>query len=208
MISKKILKYNKNVGILPLHNRIYYEEEKIGNVFYMRELNYLVKKLKNGEQKYFKEFYDHTKTSVFYLVKKTLGNHSLHAEDVMQEVYVTFLNKLPVIDDNKNYKAYLLSIAKLKSLDEIKKHARIDKSVEIADLPFSVTDNKLSDFPLMEYCKTKLTEEEFRLLELSVVYGFKQVEIAKMTKTSISTVNWRYNKLLLKIRKFYEEVYG
>lgn len=174
----------------------------------MRELNYLVKKLKNGEQKYFKEFYDRTKTGVFYLVKKTLGNHSLHAEDVMQEVYVTFLNKLPVIDDNKNYKAYLLSIAKSKSLDEIKKHLRIDKSVEIADLPFSVTDNELSDFPLMEYCKTKLTEEEFRLLELSVVYGFKQVEIAKMTKTSISTVNWRYNKLLLKIRKFYEEVYG
>lgn len=159
----------------------------------MRELNYLVKKLKNGEQKYFKEFYDRTKTGVFYLVKKTLGNHSLHAEDVMQEVYVTFLNKLPVIDDNKNYKAYLLSIAKSKSLDEIKKHLRIDKSVEIADLPFSVTDNELSDFPLMEYCKTKLTEEEFRLLELSVVYGFN-VSLIDMTDDELDALEDYYEK--------------
>lgn len=173
----------------------------------MLNLDKIVKKLKNGEKEYFSEFYALTKSAVFYVVKNTLGSFSVYSEDVMQDTYITFLNKLPYIDEGKNYKAYLLSIAKSKSLDELRKHKRIDKSIDPSEMTISVLDTEINGFPLIDYCKKNLKEEEFRLLELAVIYGFKQVEIAKMTKTSVSTVNWRYLKLLVKIRKFYEEVY-
>ena len=52
-----------------------------------------------------------------------------------------------------------------------------------------------------------LSEKEWELLELCVVFGYKRVEAAKLLGAPVSTVNWQYNNILKKLGKSFKEVY-
>ena len=167
------------------------------------KINALVEKLKSGNNEYFNKFYELTKGPVFYTIKKIVGSADI-ASDVMQDTYVSFINALGNIDENKNAYSYLITTAKNKAINEYKKVSRIEYIDFLENLPYETTD---MDAPLLNYCKQHLTKEEFELLEDVVVYGYKQIEIAKKLKKPISTFNWQYNQLLKKINKFCKEVY-
>lgn len=78
------------------------------------KINALVKRLKKGKTRYFDEFYDLTKKAVYFTVFKILGT-AAESNDVMQDVYVSFLNRLDDIDENGAY-AYLVASAKTRRL--------------------------------------------------------------------------------------------
>lgn len=169
-----------------------------------KNINALVKKLRHGQSEYFNEFYDATKTAVFFTINKIVNNRTA-AEDIMQETYVSFINNLHIIDDNRNAYSYLLTTAKNKAINEYKKIARVDYIDFLEDLPYEQGD---LDAPLLNYAKEKLTSEEWDMLERTVVLGYRRVEVAKQLNKPISTVNWQYNQVLKKVQKFYKEVYN
>ncbi|MGN0961936.1 MAG: RNA polymerase sigma factor [Christensenellales bacterium] len=169
-------------------------------------VHYLIKKLQEGRKEYFEEFYETTKSAVFYMTKKYLNNIT-SIEDIMQESYIAFLNNLDKINCNDNPISYLLTITKNKTIDELRKNNKID-FIDLDNLQIIDNNNNyLSDFPLLMYCKKRLTKDEFYLLEMTVIYDYKRVEVAKILNQPISTINWKYNELLKKIKKFYKEVY-
>lgn len=103
---------------------------------------------------------------------------------------------------------YLCSIAANKALDSIKKDVKIDKSVQSDELIIGKCDEYACDAPLLNLCKKRLDEEEYFILENTVVFGYTRVEVAKMLDKPVSTVNRRYNKILEKIKKLATEVYA
>ena len=161
------------------------------------KINALVKRLKKGKTRYFDEFYDLTKKAVYFTVFKILGT-AAESNDVMQDVYVSFLNRLDDIDENGAY-AYLVASAKNKALNALRQKKRLlalDEKQEIPD-----------DMPLLKHAKKILSEKEWELLELCVVFGYKRVEAAKLLGAPVSTVNWQYNNILKKLGKSFKEVY-
>lgn len=178
----------------------------------MMKMNYerfkrLIGKLKRGKQEYFDEFYELTKGAVYYKIKSYGSVDSAAAEDIMQETYVSFLKHIDSADENGNPLAYLLTIAGNKTIDELRKNGRFDKEIDPEELNIKTTEVYSHDMPLVETCRKKLSPEDFGLLELTVIYGYKRTEVAKMLDKPISTVNRRYNDLLKKIKIFYGEAY-
>lgn len=164
-----------------------------------------VKRLKKGKNRYFDEFYDLTKIAVYFTVFKILGNDD-EACDVMQEVYVSFLNRLDEIDEERNAYSYLIATAKNKALNALRQKKRLlalDETRDIADERQEIPD----DMPLLAHAKKILTEKEWELLELCVIYGYKRVEAAKLLDAPVSTVNWQYNNILKKLGKHCKETY-
>lgn len=195
--------------ILSSLNRIYCEDIYLFERFQTYDMKkirllFLFSKIKAGKKEYFEEFYRLTKGAVWYVIRKYVGETFL-AEDVMQEAYLTFLNKSHLVKGDPL--PYLCSIAKNKAIDCLKKDAKIDKNALPEDLPLSTFDSYESDAPLLQLCKNKLDEEEFFILEHTVIYGYTRVDVAKLTGKPVSTVNRQYNKILDKIRIFSKEVY-
>ena len=168
------------------------------------KINALIEELRQGKQEYFNSFYDLTKNAVFYTIKKIVGNCDI-ASDVMQDTYIAFFNSINSIDKSKNAYSYLLTIARNKSINEYKKVVRVEYVDFLETIPYEAGE---LDAPLLDYCKQNLSLEEFSMLEWFIIYGYKQVEIAKLLNKPVSTVNWQYQQLLKKINKYYKEVYN
>ena len=139
-----------------------------------------IRQLKKGKTEYFDEIYDLTRESQPDFIRGVLKDNYL-VEDAMQETYVAFLNSIAKIDDEQNPLSYLLQIAKNKALDEARRMTRAAGAN---------------------------IDDEFRILELTTIYGYRRVEVAKMLGEPISTINWKYNKLIKKVKTFYGEVYN
>lgn len=162
-----------------------------------------IKQLKKGKTEYFDEIYDLTRASVYYVIRGILKDSYL-VEDAMQETYVAFLNSIAKIDDEQNPLSYLLQIAKNKALDEARRKTRA-AGANIDDVEIATSDVTVSDLPLLEHARQNLSDDEFRILELTTIYGYRRVEVAKMLGEPISTINWKYNKIIKKVKTFYGE---
>ena len=169
----------------------------------MKNLGLLTEKLKQGKMAYFDEFYDATKNGVYFTIKSIVKDYSL-AEDIMQGVYESFMNHINDIDTDKSIYSYLITTAKNMSLNEIKKGERL--------APLDYYENiecpeEESFTPLLDFAKKNLDEYEWKILKLTVIDGYRRVEVAKLLNKPIATVNWQYNKILKKVEKMYKEVY-
>ncbi|MEG1528408.1 MAG: sigma-70 family RNA polymerase sigma factor [Clostridia bacterium] len=170
-------------------------------------LNRCVKELKKGKQQYFDEFFELTKNAVFYITFSVLKNQE-EANDVMQETYITFLNNLISLDCDKNFHAYLLTIARNKAIN-VYNQRRFTASIEneeflSAEAP-TIFDS--IDTPLLLLCKEKMPAEEWQLIELAVIQGYNRTEIANMLGKPLATIYWQYNKAIEKVKHYYKEVY-
>ena len=161
-------------------------------------------KLKEGKKEYFSEFYNLTKTSVYFTARK-FSRDEYFIEDVMQEAYISFLNNIHRIDGDPL--PYLITATKNKALDAIKKDKNVDKTVEIEDLPIAKTDEYSTDFPLLDKYRQMLTDGEFYILENIVLMGYTQTEVAKKLNKPVSTVNYTYKTILKKLSKIKKEAY-
>lgn len=168
------------------------------------KLKWLLSKLKAGKKEYFEEFYTLTKGAVWYVARKYVRER-FFAEDIVQDSYISFLNNLSSVKGDPL--PYLCSIAKNKALDSIKKESGIDKSVTPEDLQFAVSDDYATEAPLLETCRKNFSEEEFFILENTIIYGYTRVEVAAMLKKPVSTVNRQYNALLKKAKEMAKEAY-
>lgn len=168
-----------------------------------KDLNSLIKKIKKGYGEYFDDLYDATKNGVFYMIKSIVKDYSL-AEDIMQDTYISFMSKLENIDENGNIYSYLLTTARNKALNEVKKDSRLVGVDYLENMEMEEVDTFT---PLLDFAKNHLDENEWKILKLTVVDGYRRVEVAKLIGKPVATVNWQYNKILKKVEKMYKEVY-
>ena len=168
-----------------------------------KNLQKLVKDIKNGYMESFDKLYDQTKSGVFYMIKSIVKDESL-SEDIMQDTYISFMNNIDRIDDTGSIYSYLLTTAKNKSLNEIRNN---DKLTNIDYLENLECPEVESFTPLLDFARKNLTPDEWRILKLTIIDGYRRVEVAKMIGKPIATVNWQYNKILKKVEKMHKEVY-
>ena len=155
--------------------------------------------LQKGNQSAFDVIYTHTHRLVFSVALHYIKDVSL-AKDVVQDTYLQFLNNLPQINLHLSLPNYLITIAKNLSLNVVKKRSKEviedfeDKEFHYAQL--RQEDSHEWDTPIMDAAKKHLNQEDFYLLLLIAVAGYKRREVASLLNQPLSTITWRYNQII------------
>ena len=157
-------------------------------------------RIQKGDEVAFEQIYRQTEQAVFYIALSVVRDRAL-AEDVMQTTYLNVLRHASSYRRGTNARAWIFRIARNEALNLKKKRSR-EESIDVNEhLPaFGIVQT--DDYGLLtESAQKVLTEEEFTLLMLIAVQGYKRREIASMTGLPIGTVTWKYNRALAKLKR-------
>jgi RNA polymerase sigma-70 factor (ECF subfamily) len=177
-----------------------YKEVKILN----RNLEALVKLLKQGDETAFPKLYNETYRQLFFVVLPIIRDKSL-AEDIIQDTYLKFLEKLSDYQA-KNVFSYLITIAKNLAINE---YNRRKKTVKIDDFTeFSYYDHVEIKEEMNEAIQKALAildRDEKDVFLLHVLENLTHKEIATIMERPTGTVSWLYAKAIKKMKIYLKE---
>lgn len=158
-----------------------------------------LKELKKGNMDAFHTFYNNTKRTTFYGAFSILKDYAL-SEDVLQNVYITFLNNLDKIDEEKGIVSYLAKLARNEALNI---YNREKKSVELLDehSPSYEETYGYKEKDIFLAMRKHLDDQEYEIVILHVVDELKHREISEILSLPIGTVTWKYNNAIQKLKK-------
>lgn len=182
------------------YDKISLEEVKILN----RNLEALVKLLKQGDETAFPKLYNETYRQLFFVVLPIIRDKSL-AEDIIQDTYLKFLEKLSEYQA-KNVFSYLITIAKNLAINE---YNRRKKTVKIDDFnEFSYYDHVEIKEEMNEAILKALAileRDEKDVLLLHVLENLTHKEIAAIMEKPMGTISWLYAKAIKKMKIYLKE---
>lgn len=168
------------------------------------DINGLVLRIKKGDEAAFEELYECTRRAVYYTAYSVLREKSA-AEGIMQDAFVRFYRNINVLDEKMSAYNYLITTAKNLAINEYKKQ-KPNVSIEPEKLDFVRSDTSLSDGGgIIEFAARELPPEQFRILVLCALQGYKRREVAVMLGKPLPTVTWLYNKAIRRLQALLEK---
>ncbi len=162
-------------------------------------LDKLIKKFINGDASAFDDIYCRTRKCVYYVAFSILRDGAL-AEDVMQTTYLRVLKNARSYTPGTNALAWIARIAKNEALNVKKLRTRETYVDEQQDAHLFGASNPDGYGELTDLAARVLDEDEFSILMLVTVCGYKRREIGQMLGMPTPTVTWKYNNALSKMR--------
>ena len=164
----------------------------------MDQINLIIKELKQRNYQSFDTFYNLTKNQVFYAIISVVKDNDL-AEDIMQDTYVKFLDKIDQYKDGANPYAYLSTIARNLAINVYNQRKREVYSEELFEtLPSPEEKNDEEDiFKILDL----LESDEREVVTLHIINDLKFREIAQIVQKPLGTVLWIYNKAIKKLKE-------
>lgn len=171
-----------------------------------RNLEGYIQKLKLGDQSVFDEIYRLTYRKIFFVVLPIIRDKAL-AEDIMQDTYLKFLEKLYDYKAN-NSLAYILTIAKNLALNEYNKRKR-EYKVEDSDMDqFSINDYveyNEGNKELIQSALSILNDFEKNVFLLHVIENLRHREIALILDKPLGTITWTYQQAIKKMKIYLKD---
>ncbi|MCL2813609.1 MAG: RNA polymerase sigma factor [Oscillospiraceae bacterium] len=125
------------------------------------------------------------------------------AEDVLQETFIAVYENARSYRTFKNPRAWILTIAKNKAVNMIKRNSRMtsldDMEADIQDT--AQTENIILDKIEANMLLSVLSEKDRKIVILHAVDGFKHREIAELMNLPLGTVTRRYKESIEKMKK-------
>lgn len=164
-------------------------------------LDSLAQKIARGDERAFEELYNKTRQAVYSVCLGVVRVH-MTAEELMQDTFVTVWTHSGEFKGH-GYKTWILTIAKNKSLNYLKKQSRevaVDFS-ENEDIGSYESDMALSVTIRAALDTLDPIDRQIVLLRNS---GVKAKEIAEYLGIPRGTVSWKYTEALKKLKKYME----
>lgn len=163
------------------------------------KLERYVKRLKEGDTRAFDDIYECTHRAVYFAVFYILRDKML-AEDVLQETFVRALSALGQYREGTNFTAWLCTVGRSLALNELKKRSR-ETATDFAAAEH-LYGSRETELPFIFDLASKiLSEEEYEIIMLCHVAGYKRREVAEMLGMPIGTVTWKNNEALKKLKE-------
>lgn len=154
----------------------------------------------NGDKSAFGTIYDETRKSVYFTALAIVRDKSL-AEDVMQSAYLSVIQNAKSYRPGTNAAAWIVRIARNEALNLKKRRGR-EVSVNETETPSLFGESRADEYGLVtDTARRVLTEDEFSVLTLAAVCGYKRREIGEMLDLPTSTVTWKYNNAVTKMKQ-------
>lgn len=157
--------------------------------------------LQQGDESAFEDIYNETKRGLFAFITSICRNYQT-AEDMMQVAYIRLRTTISSYRAGSNAYAWLYTIAKNATLNELNRQKRELSTDAIEDNPNVAKyyiDEECS--PVTALMDKVLGDEERQIVTLHVISGFKHREIAEMMGKPLGTVMWAYNNALAKLKR-------
>ena len=163
--------------------------------------NYL-EKLKIKDDEAFSYVYNETKHSVFMIIKSIVKNN-MACEDIMQDTYLTMLEKIHQYNPQKNFLTWLLTIARNKAIDYYRRQQREMLVDVIEDEYLFSKSNTNSESQLMaQEMLDGLSDIERTIFLLNILNQVKCKDIAKILDMPLGTVLWHMRNAKKKINNY------
>jgi len=157
-------------------------------------------KLYTHNQDAFKEVYDKFFRIVYYVIYSIVKDREV-AEELVQDTFVKMWNNIHLFNIDTNFQAWLLSIAKNIAKDFL----RSKKPVQLIE-EMQIVCNSMHTKVLYEFntdVNGVLSELEYDIIVLTVVYNLKRREVAEYLNKPLGTVLRVYKEALDKLKKLY-----
>lgn len=159
--------------------------------------------LRAGDLRAFDALYEQTNRTVYFAALYIVRD-KMHAEDILQETYVRALRSLDSYTPGTNFTAWLTRIAKNLALNHVKSAKRtIPTDFQEDSYKYGTQETHLPY--VFDVAAKVLSEEEYNILMLCHVAGYKRREVAQMLQMPIGTVTWKNNEALKKLKKVLSE---
>lgn len=166
----------------------------------MADYEEYIDKLKIKDEDAFNQVYQETKHAVYAVIVSVVKDKSM-SEDIMQETYITMLEKIYQYQKGRNFLNWLLIIARNKAIDYYRSHKRtilVDPTLE--DITFPTTSAIGERSLLVNEVLNLLNEQERSVFLLKTIQGLKTKDIALILDMPLGTVLWHYHKAIKKIK--------
>lgn len=163
------------------------------------ELSKYIKQFKKGDMSNFNTFFELTKKKIFLSAYMILKDKFL-SEEILQEVYLNFLENLNNVDHNKNPWSYLLTISRNKAINMLNKRNK-EMTLNEDYENYIGKEETYHGLELFEKIKQILPKDEFEILFYIIVEELKQREVSKLLDMPIGTVGYKYTKAIKTLRK-------
>ncbi|MCR3906703.1 MAG: RNA polymerase sigma factor [Tenericutes bacterium] len=163
----------------------------------MDQIHAIIEELKKRNYQSFDTFYNLTKNQVFYAIINIVKDQDL-AEDIMQDTYVKFLEKIEQYKSGSNPYAYLSTIARNLAINTYNREKKVINSQELVEsIPSPEEETDQEDiFKILDL----LEQDEKEVVTLHIINDLKFREIAETMDKPLGTVLWIYNKAIKKLR--------
>lgn len=170
------------------------------------ELERKVEQLRAGDGSAFDFVYEKTNRAVYFAILYIVHD-KMYAEDLLQETFVRALRSLDGYRAGTNFPAWLVRIGKNLALNHIRRAAReVSTDFDAEPWKYGVRETELPY--LFDLAARILAEDEYEILMLCQVSGYKRREVADMLGLPIGTVTWKNNEALKKLKKHLEKEGG
>lgn len=162
-----------------------------------------VELLQAGDQSGFDAIYERTHKAVYFTILYLVKDKA-YAEDLLQDTFVKAISSIGQYTLGTNFTGWLCTIGRSLALNHIKKYKR----EESAD--FSVDSNQYGSYEeetpfIFDLARQVLKEDEYEIVMLCNVAGYKRREVAEMLHIPIGTVTWKNNEGLKKLKQTLEK---
>jgi RNA polymerase sigma-70 factor, ECF subfamily len=176
----------------------------------------LVRSLRAGQQKALEAIYDRYVGLVYSIAYKILGN-SQEAEDLTQDIFVTFWQQDSFDPSRGSLKSFLGLLTRSRAVDKIRK--RNTTNSFLARWQKIVTEESSDPIPLeqasMDECQEavqqammQISDEHRQILEMNYYQGLSQAKISQELNLSLGVVKHRSRQGMIELRKLLQGMCG
>ncbi len=166
-----------------------------------RKVDKLLVRMSQGDNLAFSELYQKTSKGVFSFLYTYFHNYH-DTEDAMQSVYLKIKRNISLYKPGTNGRAWMLQVAKNHALSELRKNSRVTGLDSVPEESYVMSDGSITDL-----LQRTLSEEDFRIVTLHVIWKYKHKEIAEILKMPVGTVTSKYKRSLAKVKEKLKEAH-
>lgn len=161
----------------------------------------LIKKIKHGDEDIAEQIVSANYNDIYKYCYWKIGS-SEEAQDITQEVFLSFIRNINNYSDRGKPKAFLYTIAKNLCINWNKKNkpAHLEDTKDIIDISATEKINHITDKVTLEHIVNELPQEEQEIIVLRYSHDLKINEIAIITGKSRFSVRYRINSALATIK--------
>lgn len=155
-----------------------------------------------GDTRAFDAIYEATNRTLYFRILYVVGDKQA-AQDILHDTYLQAMTHLQSYRTGTNFMAWLSQIGRNLSLNHIKKRQREVLTDFADDFRYGTQEQECPY--VFDLARRVLSEEEYQIVMLCQVAGYKRREVAQKLDMPLSTVTWKNNQALHKLQQHLQE---
>ncbi len=160
-------------------------------------------RMQNLEDGAFEELYRYTEKLIYSFILSYTGDYNI-AEDIKQDTYIAINRNICSYKPNINPLAWMIQISKNIAINSLKKNSCTNHITTPADSNVSPLDIAEQN-SILDYLLKSIDMESRQIVVMHLIGGYKHKEIACLLKLPITTIHWKYQAALKKLKNIYEK---